>query len=1137
MTCLLLNRGVLPNDTPTSVTFVPAPRHAAIRSLAKRTHGVISLACIVWLALISSLGAVEFTARENTVTGTTSDGSPTVLINVKGEETLPGCEREYLTAVTYPTNPPPPGTIGNFTQAVRYFPGRNTITVTSATAKQIRTTTFTIAAPNLRVLMEWKADDLDYDLYVNDVNWTNKVTAEGRLDRDAFAGKEGPGKEEINFKSAKPGSYAIYVNYYSDHGNGGSSPTKITVYLGNDIIFSQTQTITEFENHGGSLAGTGKSVWNVGTVIIHGEKAGGYRVVDDNWQPALVGWRDVFMGDQNKPIVQFAGQMAVIPETEYILPTVNGPYGMSVPVVIGKGASAQFTALSKVNYGSTNLEQRALIGGKFDSSKKDVAIIDELGVLTGLSPGETIVTYGLGYNTLTVKVVDMSVVVDRSGDHKMMAANNETSFTKPFRLWLNDDHDIPDSNNVDPIFGSVGEQYDKNDNTKDHLDTSIKCRRDLEDFAPLKISLSKKELLSTVQDAVVEARWGTGTTGTPSIQVFRNTDDTGKFGYMGDYKGLSLKQTAEPGGSALYSTALATIAAGKDWKSLGTISQLKPTTASTDVDQIIPLIFEAASGGQGWLEIRVRTSQNAILGLKRVYMHLSSIREWYDVYSTDPPSGSVDFDLGRGALPINHYLKSAAKPWTNAEMEKKTVIFIHGYNMQPFDKIAFRETVYKRTWWNGFRGKFISFEWPTTFDVSLLQKAATAGDPRLSYNGFGRSEYLAFLSGDRMTALISELKGKSNEYGTLNIVAHSHGNIVAANALRKVPTGSVQAYAALQAAVGPELYGNPQNVMTDPRLLAGLSQLEAESRNSLTIDPDWVGAFYSTINFFAVDPFSGLTTPNLAEGFLATGNGSLAGASKRINFYNPNDWALGEYVWEWSGISKPMMRMAESGRADETYSYMRQANPPLVSPRPPLGAPDTDTLQSERLFRATKYTSDGILSGTYTSQLTLTPWQGNAPFQLRWPDNQYNPTGMRVFHETYVPPPSFPPLANQNRYFYVNGPSTNIVEQRRYEVIGHIIENRRRAQGRSDMKGPLFTKNVNIRNALWTGYADDSADPKPAAGEAPNGIDPTNKRFCVHRWHSGEFSGTIMEQAVFWRQVVQELEVDSKTPLTIKALQ
>ncbi len=105
-------------------------------------------------------------------------------------------------------------------------------------------------------------------------------------------------------------------------------------------------------------------------------------------------------------------------------------------------------------------------------------------------------------------------------------------------------------------------------------------------------------------------------------------------------------------------------------------------------------------------------------------------------------------------------------------------------------------------------------------------------------------------------------------------------------------------------------------------------------------------------------------------------------------------------------------------------------------------------------------------------------------------------TATKVYVGTFQP--------EEKYYFYIN---TQITQNRRYEIIGHIIENRRRAQGRSVMKGPLFTDNVNIRDELWTRYGDDSADPKPAAGEAPNGIDPTNKRFCVHRWHSGEFQG------------------------------
>ncbi len=420
---LLPSRGVLPNDTQAYATFVPAPRHATIRSIAKRTHGVVSLACIVWLTLMSSLGAVEFTARENTVTGTTSDGSPTVLINVKGEETLPGCEREYLTAVTYPKNPPPPGTKGNFTQDVRYFPGRNTITVTSATAKEVRTTTFTIAAPNLRVVMEWKADDLDYDLYVNNVNWTNKKTAEGELSRDAFAGKEGPGKEEINFRSAKPGSYAIYVNYYSDHGNGGSSPTKITVYLGNDVIFSQTKTITEFEGRGGNLAGTGKSVWNVGTVVIHGEKAGGYRVVDENWLEMPTGIRDIFMGSNNKPMVTNGTSMGIFPRTDYKITGLAGPKGTGI-VVIGIGQSAQFYANGTVN--SQGLVQKCSILGKFTSSDETVGKIDDLGVFTGVKSGKTsISTYGS--NQIEIYVASLDLDVDSDNDSDPIAGQKDPS--------------------------------------------------------------------------------------------------------------------------------------------------------------------------------------------------------------------------------------------------------------------------------------------------------------------------------------------------------------------------------------------------------------------------------------------------------------------------------------------------------------------------------------------------------------------------------------------------------------------------------------------------------------------------------------------------------------------------------------
>src|ERR1043165_2682065 len=565
------------------------------------------------------LAAAVFTARENSVTGTVSDGSPTVLITVQGDDALAGCQREYLAAVTYSTSPPAPGAPGTFTQPLRYYPGKNTIRARSSSGEETRTTTFTVTPPTLVVIMTWDGKDRDYDLYVNEVNWTNTTAGGGKLDIDSFASRNpesnDPGKEEISFQGAKPGIYRIYVNYYSDHDNGGSSNITVKARLGNEVIFTRTKMLRDHEALGASLAGTGKSVWNVGTVVVHGDKAGAYGVVDDTWATASTGWRDLFMGEGNKPLVRFNNQEAVVPWTDHSLTSLTGPGGAG-PLVIGKDTSAQLTAMGQVNVGSSNVEPRALIG-KFKSSNTAVAIVDDLGVVTGVGVGTAKISFGdYGSTELEVRVVDLSVVVDRSGDHAMAVANNETNHLKPFRFWLNDDHDIADASNIDPIYGDMKEQSDKEDSFKDSSDGRIMCRRDLEDFAPLKLQLNQAALLSTVQDAVVELRWGTATSGAPSIQLFRNVDDEGKLGYMGDFRGISLKQTAESGGVSRHYTALGVIAGG-GWTSIGTIAGLKPVANGSGSEQILPLIFEPVSARTGWLEVRVGATTGATLGIKR----------------------------------------------------------------------------------------------------------------------------------------------------------------------------------------------------------------------------------------------------------------------------------------------------------------------------------------------------------------------------------------------------------------------------------------------------------------------------------------------------------------------------------------
>ena len=260
-----------------------------------------------------------------------------------------------------------------------------------------------------------------------------------------------------------------------------------------------------------------------------------------------------------------------------------------------------------------------------------------------------------------------------------------------------------------------------------------------------------------------------------------------------------------------------------------------------------------------------------------------------------------------------------------------------------------------------------------------------------------------------------------------------------------------------------------------------------------------------------------------------------------MNFYNPNDWALGEYLWEWAAINNPSMRMAKQNSRDEHYFYQRQVTKPpqLPVPRGPFGAPDFDTDQSQRIGRINWISIDTVERTSTTSEnilknwtITPVPWTNGAN-GLRRADDVWVQTGQewRVktndsrggsdggLHATWnVYPVVAPTESNQNL--------------RQYEIIASAIESRRRAQGRSAMKN--VTRNVDIRVDLWGEYADYSKDPNPT--DSRNGTDVNDRRFRHHRHHSGEFNGTIIEQSVFWREVIDQMNSATTSKVDVKKL-
>ena len=74
--------------------------------------------------------------------------------------------------------------------------------------------------------------------------------------------------------------------------------------------------------------------------------------------------------------------------------------------------------------------------------------------------------------------------------------------------------------------------------------------------------------------------------------------------------------------------------------------------------------------------------------------------------------------------------------------------------------------------------------------------------------------------------------------------------------------------------------------------------------------------------------------------------------------------------------------------------------------------------------------------------------------------------------------------------------------------------------------------NVDTRKNSSNDYTDYSRDPRIDLGL--NGTDSNDQRFATHRFHSGEFDRTIMEQSKFWREVLLQIITTTQAAVKLK---
>jgi len=390
-------------------------------------------------------------------------------------------------------------------------------------------------------------------------------------------------------------------------------------------------------------------------------------------------------------------------------------------------------------------------------------------------------------------LVPAALAVDANRDGSIKFAGNlhdtnligvpldRTSESEPFRFWCNDDDDHVGTKEEDrvPVVQA------------DSQDDQIDGRRDLEDFTRLFIHLGAfhEELVSGTMKVGLKWKDTNGTT--PRVKLYRMADAQGSDSYLKD------------------DTAAATQASGVFRNAIGEVSGtgtlVLPATVFANYSVNNPhahLLFEASGEGKGQLCITIHKADGTEIGEgPGVWLDLVNVRKMYARAKATPESialphlttgptdnppeptmGWVDDPNG------NPHDPAAPKSWTET---KQYIVFVHGWNMSYEGSQNFAETMFKRLWHRGYKGRFASFRWPT-----LVGAVGTYND----------SEYRAWKCGESLKQYVASLPSGY----TKNLAAHSMGNIVAGSALKKGM--QVVNYALLNAAVPAMSYD------TDPTL-------------------------------------------------------------------------------------------------------------------------------------------------------------------------------------------------------------------------------------------------------------------------------------------------------------------------------
>lgn len=480
---------------------------------------------------------------------------------------------------------------------------------------------------------------------------------------------------------------------------------------------------------------------------------------------------------------------------------------------------------------------------------------------------------------LNIIPVDTAVDANRDGDIAF-DGTDKTSVSEPYRFWINDDMDR--GNTVD------GDDWEEDDllfdplamigATKDCDDEQLLFRRDLEDLTRLWIDFSSIEHLFPYGDEFMELKVRIeASSGNPVVNFYLPVETDGGREYLknedvgyNQLQGIYGIRLCQVGGSSINVPTRA-------WEGLPS-------------DKVMHLLFEGVKEGEGKIIFEIWDDGIKICDLPSVDLVLKKAQDMYETWSVgDVAAGGVDFTTWPATTATQTTGQSLPLPTTPEERDY--IMFVHGWNMPPWEKETFSSTMFKRMWHQGYKGRFGTFRWPTFHGLALDADNWT----NIHAAHFDGSEHRAWNSAAPLASLTASLANtfKDDSGNSLvRIYAHSMGNVVTSEALRQMTAGSkVHTYISAQAALSSHVWDNTTEDMdffqpTTPNVYGYYWQTNA------TTEP----------HFWEAEERPSYMSPDY-----------MPASTIYINHYNPLDWALSYWRWQLNQSMKP----------DSFYYYSR----------------------------------------------------------------------------------------------------------------------------------------------------------------------------------------------------------------------